>query len=726
MKKCVVDVLRVDFVVSAGVGGSLVERHLEDLRQVRDACMGEDSPKERLKLRLRKLRLPLNGRRSDDISLRKLSQAMGINLQHEDGNRKVHDELVEALVSALLSEVPVLANFHASYVEAFLKDLRQIRDGEQSGELRERVSKLTIRDKDKRDHVVTLTDLSKSLELPVGNRGGGGLSKQEHVEQILTALLAEVPATASVDDAKVDDAKTALVDASLRELLALRDGLAGQAAQRQELESRLDQFNVRDRSSDAVTLIDVCKSLGMATKQQGRYMSGGVLKRQIVEFLLRGSLDAAKKASVDATLQELRRVRDGVEEHAARRGKLKGRLQDIGFKRQASDVAVLQDLCRALELPIAKSDSSGRLTRPELEEQIIASLLAEVKTALVDATLQELRRVRDGVEEHAARRGKLKRCLKNVGFQHQAPDVVVLQDLCRALELPIAKSDGGGLTRPELEEQIVVSLLAEVKTALVDATLQELRRVRDGVEEHAARRGKLKRCLKAPHVVVLQDLCRALELPIAKSDGGGLTRPELEEQIVVSLLAEVVVPSRHVDQSCFGLAMELCRLFDGSQWDVDAAVRQVCDTVQRCACVGAVLTGTEEENLLGRHQGFEYWVEQLVRLLPGFLQYTRMLRDSLPSDVPDTFRGFPTNFVGDRSKDDGLCRGAKCLAFALAVEFCEEQRREKWRKLFGTEDAVKLGSRFCLILEHLAAEDHRAVDDDVPCLDYDRFVYCCF
>ena len=602
--------------------------------------MGEDSPEERLRLRLRELGLPVNGRRSDDISLRKLSQAMGINLQHENGNRKVKDDLVEALVSALLSEVPVLANFHASYVEASLKDLRQIRDSlsgqaEQSGELRERLSKLSI--KDQRDHVVTLRDLSRSLELPLGS----SMRKVDYVQQILTALLAEVPAIASVDDAK-----TALVDASLRELLALRDGLAGQASQRQELESRLDQFNVRGRSSDVVTLIDLCRSLGMATKQQGRYMSGGVLKRQIVEFLLRGSLDAAKKASVDTTLQELRRVRDGV-------------------------------------------------------------------------------------EEHAARRGKLKRCLKNVGFQHQAPDVVVLQDLCRALELPIAKSDGGGLTRPELEEQIIVSLLAEVKTALVDATLQELRRVRDGVEEHAARRGKLKTRLKvigfkdqAPDVVVLQDLCRALELPIAKSDGGALTRPELEEQIVVSLLAEVVVPSRHVDQSCFGLAMELCRLFDGSQWDVDAAVRQVCDTVQRCACVGAVLTGTEEENLLGRHQGFEYWVEQLVRLLPGFLQYTRMLRDSLPSDVPDTFRVFPTNFVGDRSKDDGLCRGAKCLAFALAAEFCEEQRREKWRKLFGTEDAVKLGSRFCLILEHLAAEDHRAVDDDVPCLDYDRFVYC--
>ena len=542
--------------------------------------MGEDSPEERLRLRLRELGLPVNGRRSDDISLRKLSQAMGINLQHENGNRKVKDDLVEALVSALLSEVPVLANFHASYVEASLKDLRQIRDSlsgqaEQSGELRERLSKLSI--KDQRDHVVTLRDLSRSLELPLGS----SMRKVDYVQQILTALLAEVPAIASVDDAK-----TALVDASLRELLALRDGLAGQASQRQELESRLDQFNVRGRSSDVVTLIDLCISLGMATKQHGHYMSGGVLKRQIVEFLLRGSLDAAKKASVDATLQELRRVRDGVEEHAARRRNLERVLKDVKFQHQGPDVVVLQDLCRVLELPIAKSD--GGLTRPELEKQIVVSLLAEVddgerKAALVDATLQELRGVRHGVEEHVARRGKLKRCLKNVRFKDQGPDVVVLQDLCRALKLPIAKSDSSG----------------------------------------------------------------------------GLTRPELEEQIVVSLLAEVVVPSRHVDQSCFGLSMELCRLFDGSQWDVDAAVRQVCDTKERCLCVGAVLTGTEEENLLGRHQGFEYWVEQLVRLLPGFLQYTRMLRDSLPSDVPDAFRVFPTNFVGDRSKDDGLCRGAK-------------------------------------------------------------------
>ena len=419
----------------------------------------------------------------------------------------------------------------------------------------------------------------------------------------------------------MDDAKTALVDASLRELLALRDGLAGQASQRQELESRLDQFNVRDRSSDVVTLIDLCRPLGMATKQEGRYMSGGVLKRQIVEFLLRGSLDAAKKASVDATLQDLRRVRDGVEEHAARRGKLEKRLKDIGFKHQGPDVVVLQDLCHALELPIAKSDGGG-LKRPELEKQIVVSLLAEVddgarKAALVDATLQELRRVRDGVEEHAARRGKLEKRLKDIGFKHQGPDVVVLQDLCHALELPIAKSDGGGLKRPELEKQLVVSLLAEVKAALVDETLQELRRVRYGGRGDAERRKALEKRLKdmgfkdqGPDVVILADICHALQLPVAKSDSsGGLKRSELEQQIVSTLMAEGVVPCSHVDQSCFGLAMELCRLFAGSEWDVDAAVRQVCDTVERCVCVGAVLTGTEEEDLLGRHQGFEYWVE---------------------------------------------------------------------------------------------------------------------
>ena len=414
----------------------------------------------------------------------------------------------------------------------------------------------------------------------------------------------------------MDDAKTALVEASLRELLSLRDGLAGQASQRQELESRLDQFNVRNRSSDVVTLIDLCKSLGMATKQEGRYMSGSVLKRQIVEFLLRGSLDVAKKASVDATLQELRRVRDGVQEQGARRTALERRLKDIGFKHQGSDVAVLQDLCRALELPIARSDGVGGLKRAELVEQIVASLLAEVddgatKAALVDATLQELRRVRDGVEEQAARRGKLEGRLKNVKFQHQDPDVVVLQDLCHALELPVGKSDGGILKRAELVEQIVASLLAEVKAALVDETLQELRRVRDGGRGDAERRSKLGKYVKdmkfknqGPDVVILADICHALELPVAKSDGGGLKRPELEQQIVSTLMAEGVVPCSNVDKSFFGLAMELCRLVDGSQWDVDAAVRQVCDTVERCVCMGAVLTGTEEEDLLWRHQGF--------------------------------------------------------------------------------------------------------------------------
>ena len=50
-----------------------------------------------------------------------------------------------------------------------------------------------------------------------------------------------------------------------------------------------------------------------------------------------------------------------------------------------------------------------------------------------------------------------------------------------------------------------------------------------------------------------------------------------------------------------------------------------------------------------------------------------MLRNSLPSDVPSNLWVFPTDFVGDRSRDDGPCRGAKCLALGLAVEFCEEK-----------------------------------------------------
>ena len=75
-----------------------------------------------MRLRLHELGLPLNGRRSDDISLRKLRQAMDISLQHPSGDRKGRDELVEALVSALLSELPVLGNLHTSFVDACLKD----------------------------------------------------------------------------------------------------------------------------------------------------------------------------------------------------------------------------------------------------------------------------------------------------------------------------------------------------------------------------------------------------------------------------------------------------------------------------------------------------------------------------------------------------------------------------------------------------------------------------
>ena len=457
----------------------------------------------------------------------------------------------------------------------------------------------------------------------------GGVLKRQIVEFLLRGSL--------------DAAKKASVDATLQELRRVRDGVEEQAARRGELEKRLKDIGFKHQAPDVVVLQDLCRALELPIAKSDS--SGGLKRPELVEQIVVSLLAEVKAALVDKTLQELRRVRDGVEEQAARRGELEKRLKDIGFKHQAPDVVVLQDLCRALELPIAKSDSSGGLKRPELVEQIVVSLLAEVKAALVDKTFQELRRVRDGVEEHTARRGKLEKRLKDIGFKHQAPDVVVLQDLCHALELPIAKSDSsGGLKRPELVEQIVVSLLAEVKAALVDKTLQELRRVRDGVEEHTARRGKLEKRLKdigfknqTPDAVVLQDLCRALELPIAKSDGGGLKRPELVEQIVSTLMAEGVVPCSRVDQSCFGLAMELCRLVDGSQWDVDTAARQVCDTVERCVCVVAVLTGTEEEDLLGRHQGFGYWVERVVRLLPGFLQYTLMLRDSLPSDVPNNF-----------------------------------------------------------------------------------------
>ena len=242
-------------------------RQLQDLRQARDDCTRRITGGS-IEASSSGARVAIEwGKEREDISLRKLSEAMDINLQHPNGERKKEGELVEALVAALLSEVPVLGNFHASFVDTCLKDLRQVRDGlsglaERRGELHKHLRKLKI--KDPLDHVVTLRDLSLSLELPVGSK----LSKEDYVQQIITALLAEAPAAASVDDAK-----TALVDSSLRELLVLRDGLAGQASQRQELESRLDQFNVRTRRSDVVTLRDLCKSLGTATGYAGSLLS---------------------------------------------------------------------------------------------------------------------------------------------------------------------------------------------------------------------------------------------------------------------------------------------------------------------------------------------------------------------------------------------------------------------------------------------------------------------
>ena len=104
------------------------------------------------------------------------------------------------------------------------------------------------------------------------------------------------------------------------------------------------------------------------------------------------------------------------------------------------------------------------------------------------------------MNEQAARRCELAKCLSAIKMKDQGGDAVVLTDLCRSLKLPIAKPGGGGMQRPELVEQIVAALLAELpagaggdagKAAFVDASLQELRRVRDGLNEQAAQRGEL-------------------------------------------------------------------------------------------------------------------------------------------------------------------------------------------------------------------------------------------
>ena len=241
--------------------------------------------------------------------------------------------------------------------------------------------------------------------------------------------------------------------------------------------------------------------------------------------------------------------------------------------------------------------------------------------------------MRDGLNEEAAQRRELEKCLDKIKMKDQGGDAVVLTDLCRSLELPIAKP-GGGMTKAALVEQIVAALLAELpagacvdarKAAFVDASLQELRRVRDGLNEEAAQRRELEKCLdkikmkdQGGDAVVLTDLCRSLELPIAKPSGGWMKKRELVEQIISTLLGEGFVPCSDVDKSSFDMAMEICRSFDESRCDLDSAVRRACNTVESCVCLGSVLMGTDEEELLRRHKGLDYWVEQIVQVLAGF------------------------------------------------------------------------------------------------------------
>ena len=65
-----------------------------------------------------------------------------------------------------------------------------------------------------------------------------GASKPELVNQIASAA-----SSGSM-------AKTASVDASLRDLRQVRDGLSGQASQRDELDKRLTDCKLKDQSID--------------------------------------------------------------------------------------------------------------------------------------------------------------------------------------------------------------------------------------------------------------------------------------------------------------------------------------------------------------------------------------------------------------------------------------------------------------------------------------------
>ena len=72
-----------------------------------------------------------------------------------------------------------------------------------------------------------------------------------------------------------------------------------------------------------------------------------------------------------------------------------------------------------------------------------AAASRDVAKASVDASLQDLRRVRDGLDEQAAQRRELEKCLTAIKMKDPGGDAVALTDLCRSLELPIAKLSGG-------------------------------------------------------------------------------------------------------------------------------------------------------------------------------------------------------------------------------------------------------------------------------------------
>ena len=160
---------------------------------MRDACIRRASQEEQLRLRLKPLQL--DGRTGDRIGLRNLGSAMGIKQRWET---KGHSELVEELVSALLAETPAVAVSHASFLDAALQELREVRDGVSGQEAQfhdletylgnpERFKMKNLSDDD-----VTLVHLCQALQLRIARHHGGGMSRAELVEQIAITLMLEV------------------------------------------------------------------------------------------------------------------------------------------------------------------------------------------------------------------------------------------------------------------------------------------------------------------------------------------------------------------------------------------------------------------------------------------------------------------------------------------------------------------------------------------------------